>query len=143
MEAKRDFWSISGSFIYRHHVQERHRHYVLQESSFPITLKYIGVVRRTNTTLDVWQESLIKDYWNVHGDRQLSGPWTQFRQQGILTPLYGYLWSRRRFDTSRPVCRRNRSKKKNSFGQKKAEAQQCTKVDRIFSLRKTWNSVKP
>ena len=29
---------------------------VPQESSFPIPLKYIDVVRRTNTTLDVLQE---------------------------------------------------------------------------------------
>ena len=54
------------------------------ESSFPIPLKYIDVVRRTNTALDVLQEGHIYDYWNVDGDRQLSGPWTGFTQFTFL-----------------------------------------------------------
>ena len=40
---------ISGTFMYRHDVQERQTPYLPQESSFPIPLKYIDVVRRTNT----------------------------------------------------------------------------------------------
>ena len=45
--------------------------FVSHESSFPIPLKYIDVVRRTNTTVDVLQESQIYGYWKVDGDRQL------------------------------------------------------------------------
>ena len=33
MEAKTDFWSISGSSIFRHHVQERQKVIVLHDSS--------------------------------------------------------------------------------------------------------------
>ena len=34
MEAKNDIWSISGSFIYRHHVQEVQELYVLSRELF-------------------------------------------------------------------------------------------------------------
>ena len=47
-------------------------------------LKYIDVVRRTNTTLDVLLESRTDDDWNVDGDRMLSEPWTCFTQFTIL-----------------------------------------------------------
>ena len=51
------FWNL----IYRHHVQPRDKLYVPNERGhFPIPLKYIGVVRRTNITLDVLLESLEK-----------------------------------------------------------------------------------
>ena len=48
-EAKSDFWSISGDFIYRHHVEPRVKLYVPTEESFPIPLKYIDVTRTTDT----------------------------------------------------------------------------------------------
>ena len=44
-EAMNDFWSMSGSFIYRHHVEPRVALYSLREESFPIPLKYIDVTR--------------------------------------------------------------------------------------------------
>ena len=59
LEAKREFWSISGSFTYRHHGQERQKQYVSRVSSFPIPLKFIDAVRRPNPTLDVLQEGQI------------------------------------------------------------------------------------
>ena len=48
-EAKNDFWSISGDFIYRHHVDPRVKLYVPTEESFPVPLKYIDVARTTDT----------------------------------------------------------------------------------------------
>ena len=42
-EAMNDFWSMSGSFIYRHHVEPRVKLYSPREESFPIPLKYIDV----------------------------------------------------------------------------------------------------
>ena len=48
-----DFWSMSGSFIYRHHVEPRVKFYSPREESFPIPLKYIDVSRTTHTNLDV------------------------------------------------------------------------------------------
>ena len=51
-EAVNDFWSMSGSFIYRHHVEPRVKLYSPREESFPIPLKYIDVSRTTQTNLD-------------------------------------------------------------------------------------------
>ena len=63
-EAVNDFWSMSGSFIYRHHVEPRVKLYSPRDESFPIPLKYIDVSRTTHTNLDVKQEKRIDDYWN-------------------------------------------------------------------------------
>ena len=52
-EAINDFWSMSGNFIYRHHVEPRVKLYSPREESFPIPLKYIDVSRTTHTNLDV------------------------------------------------------------------------------------------
>ena len=38
-EAMNDFWSMSGSFVYRHHVEPRVKLYSPREESFPIPLK--------------------------------------------------------------------------------------------------------
>ena len=71
-------WSMSGSFIYRHHVEPRVKLYSLREESFPIPLKYIDISRTTHTNFDVKQEQRIDDYWNIDGSRDLSDPWTGF-----------------------------------------------------------------
>ena len=83
-EAMNDFWSMSGSFIYRHHVEPRVKLYSPREESFPIPLKYIDVTRTTHTNLDVKQEKRIDDYWNIDGSRDLSDPWTGFTQFTLL-----------------------------------------------------------
>ena len=70
------YWSTSGSFIYRHHVQERQEMYVPRDICFPTPLKYLAVVRRAHTALDVLQECQIDEYWNVDVDLQRTGPWT-------------------------------------------------------------------
>ena len=77
-EAINDFWSMSGNFIYRHHVEPRVKLYSPREESFPIPLTYIDVTRTTHTNLDVKQEKRIDDYWNIDGSRDLSDPWTGF-----------------------------------------------------------------
>ena len=64
-EAINDFWSMSGSFRYRHHVEPRVKLYSPREESFPIPLKYIDVSRTTHTNLDVKLEKRIDDYWNI------------------------------------------------------------------------------
>ena len=70
-EAIHDFGSISGDFIYRHHVEPRVKLYSTREESFPIPLKYIDVSRTTHTNLDVKQERRIDDYWNIDGSRDV------------------------------------------------------------------------
>ena len=94
-EAINDFWSMSGSFIYRHHVGPRVKLYSPREESFPIPLKYIDVTRTTHTNLDVKQERRIDDDWNIDGSRDLSDPWTGFTQFTLLEekPPDGFMWS--------------------------------------------------
>ena len=107
-EAINDFWSMSGSFIYRHHVEPRVKLYSPREESFPIPLKCIDVSRTTDTNLDVKQEKRIDDYWNIDGSRDLSYPWIGFTQITLLEekPPEGYMWSGGRLTrkqlTSRP-----------------------------------------
>ena len=67
-EAIDDFWSMSGSFIYRRHVEPRVKLYSPREESFPIPLKYIDV-SRTHTILDAKQEKRTDDCSNTGGSR--------------------------------------------------------------------------
>ena len=107
-EARKDFWSIQGGLIYRHHIEPRVQLYVPQEESFPVPLKFFVVIRSTHTDLDVAQEKRIDYYWNVDGSRNLSDSWTGFKRFTLLneTPPKGYVWSGRRLTkiqtTSRP-----------------------------------------
>ena len=107
-EAINDFWSMSGNFIYRHHVEPRVKLYSPREESFPIPLQYIDVSRTTRTNLDVKQERRIDDYWNIDGSRDLSDSWTGFALFTLLEekPPDGFLWSGERLTkrqvTSRP-----------------------------------------
>ena len=55
-EAINDFWSMSGEFIYRHHVVRRVKLYMRKEESFLTPLKHIDVTRTTYTSLDVLLE---------------------------------------------------------------------------------------
>ena len=71
-EVRNDFWSISGNFQNRHHVEPRVKLYSPREESFPIPLKYIDVSRTTHTNLDVLQEKRIDNCWNIDGSRDLS-----------------------------------------------------------------------
>ena len=64
-EARGDFWSIRGDFIYRHHTEPRAQLHAPKEETFPIPLKYIDVTTSTHADLDFMQEMKIDDYWNV------------------------------------------------------------------------------
>ena len=94
-EAINDFWSMSGNFKNRHHVEPRVKLYSPREESFPIPIEYIAVSRTTHTNLDVMQESRIDDSWNIDGWRDLSDSWTGFTQFALLNekPPDGFLWS--------------------------------------------------
>ena len=79
-EALNDFWSMSGNFKNRHHVEPKVKLYSPKEESFPIPLKYIDVSRTTKTNLDVMLERRIDGYWNIDGLRDVSDSWTGFTQ---------------------------------------------------------------
>ena len=74
-EARPDFWSIQGDFIYRLHNEPRVQLNVPKEETFTIPLKYIDVTRATYTNLDVLQEQRVDYYWNVDVNRSLSDSW--------------------------------------------------------------------
>ena len=108
MKRKKDFWTIAGDFIYRHHVVRRVKLYVPREETFPIPMKYIDVTRTTCSSLDVTLEENIEDYWNVDGERELSDAWTDITRFILLNerPPDGHTWSggrlTRKQTTSRP-----------------------------------------
>ena len=145
-EATNDFWSMSGNFIYRHHVEPRVKRYSPREESFPIPLKYIDVSRTTCTNLDVKQEKRIDDYWNVDGSRDLSDLWTGFTQLTLLEekPPDGYMWSVGRLtriqQTSRPdhlwpelwktMGKNARLKEEQKWSNEKAPSGERTKIAR-------------
>ena len=100
-----DFWSMSGNFIYRHHVEPRVKLYSPREELFPIPLNHIDVTRTTHTNLDVKQEKRIDDYWNIVGSRDLSDGSHDLFHWKKKAPD-GYMWSGGRLTrkqlTSRP-----------------------------------------
>ena len=53
-EARADFWSIQGDFICRHHNEPRVQLHVPKDETFPVPLKYIDVIRSTQTDQDVF-----------------------------------------------------------------------------------------
>ena len=74
-EAMNDFWSMSGNFIYRHHVEPRVKLYVPREESFPIPIRYIYLTRATSSTLYVMLERRMDDCWKY---RRRPRPITRF-----------------------------------------------------------------
>ena len=86
-EARDDFWSIEGDFIFRRHTEPRVHLYVPKEESFPIPLKYIDATRTTED-----------DYWNVDVDRHLTDSRAGCTKCTWLNEKPpGYMWSGRRF----------------------------------------------
>ena len=58
-EARADFWSIQGDFVYRPHIEPRVQLFVPKEETSLIQLKYIDVTRSICTALDALQEKWI------------------------------------------------------------------------------------
>ena len=77
-EAENDFWSITGDFIYRHHVEPRVKLYMPKEEPFPVPLKNIDVTRNTHTSLDVMLEKILMIItWMEIVNCQIRGPDSQ------------------------------------------------------------------
>ena len=106
-EARKDFWSIQGDFIYRHHIEPRGQLQVPKEETFPVPLKYIEVTRTTYTNLDVLQEERADDNWNVDVNRSLSDSWQGFTKFTLLkeNSPKGYMWSGRRLTKKQATTR--------------------------------------
>ena len=138
-KAMNDCWSMSWSFIYRHHVEPWVKLYTPREESFPIPLKYIDVTKTTHTNLDVKQEKRI-DYWNMDGSRDLSDPSTGFTQFTLLDekPPDGYTWSGRRWPggwvSPRQVSNRRRRTRKGP----EPACVQTHNPDRVAHAARRW-----
>ena len=151
-EAINDFWSMSGNYIYRHHVEPRVKLYSPREESFPIPLKYIDVTRTTHTNLDVKQEKRIDDYWNIDGSRDLFDPWTGFPQFTLLDEKApdGYMWSGGRLPrkqlTSRPdhlwpelwksMGKHAKLKEKQKWSEEKLHLENARKLRGIYFMNR-------
>ena len=149
-EALSDFWSMSGNFIFRHHVEPRVKLYSPGEESFPIPLKYIDVSRTTCTNLDVKQEKRIDDYWNIDGSRDLSDYWTGFTQFTLSEekPPDGYMLSGVRLTrkqlTSKPdylwpelwtkLGRNAKLKEKQKWSNEKSHLENARKLRGIYFI---------
>ena len=149
-EARSDSWSIEGKYIHRHHVEPGVQLTVPRKKSFPIPLRYIDLIRRTHTTLDVLQERCIDDDWNVDGGRELSEPWTDFTQFTMLNEKLpdGHVWSGERLTkiqaTTRPdhlwseiwsgMSKDSSTKSTAAVGYREAEDRPCAKVERHLSI---------
>ena len=78
----KDFWTVSGDLLVRHHRTPRLELFIPTEDLSPIPLKYIDVLRRTETDLESQEEKTIKDIWLEYEDnlpsanRELSDHWT-------------------------------------------------------------------
>ena len=129
-EARNDFWSISGNFVYRHLVEPRVKLYVPTEESFSIPVKYIDVTRTTDTSLDVMSEKHIDDFWNLEGDRELSDTtrWIYMLREGTdekATDLQARHFVAR--DLERYV-RCIETQRKAKVGYRETKARQCQKI---------------
>ena len=105
-EAENDFWSITGDFKNRHHLEPRVKLYMPKEESFPIPLKYIDVTRKTRTSLDVLLEKIlmITGTWM---ERELSEAWTDLTRFILLNerPPDGFSWSGERLTSKQTTSR--------------------------------------
>ena len=107
-EAINDFWSTSGIFIYRHHVEPRVKLSSPREESFLVPLQYIDIFRTTHSNLVRRKASMIigilmaletclilgqvshNFYWKKTSKRTYVVWWRLTRKQ--LTSRAGHLW---------------------------------------------------
>ena len=68
----RDLWGIVGNYENGRHVAPSTELHVSNED-FPIPQNYCDVQRQTKTSIDVHHEAPSDDYWNICGDKSLSG----------------------------------------------------------------------
>ena len=111
----------------------------MTEESFPTSLRYIGVIRRTHATL--LQESRIDDYCNIDCDRNLSEPWTS-RSYGMKTTLTDKCGPVSGLQKKLAVARPDHqwpeiwprmskaAQRKAAMGYRETQARQCAKIER-------------
>ena len=159
-EAINDFWSMSGSFIYRHHVEPRVKLYSPREESVPYstkTLTYpellkriwtpskrsalmiIGTLMDLETCLILGQVSHNFPYWKKKLQTDICGPWRDWRENSLHPGQIIYGQNSGNQWEGTPSWRRS----KVVWG--KAPSWKHTKIARDLFHRqpKIWNSKKP
>ena len=104
-EFRRDFWSIQGDFICRHHIELEFNSMCRKKKHS--LFRWNTLTTATETNLDVLQERDIDDYWNVDANRSLSDSWKGFKKFTLLKekPPKGYMWSGRRLTKIQATAR--------------------------------------
>ena len=110
-----DYWSINESQLIRHHVDRRTKLFTPNGSvKPPVPLRYIDVLRQTESDSEVANESTVQDVWYCTPDseedpeRHLSNSWVGQTCFELLKPRPkpGYEWQSGRLTkvqtTSRP-----------------------------------------
>ena len=104
-----DTWTVTDDLLIRHQKNPRTRLYYPVESDLPIPLKYIDIMRVTETDIEDKVESRITDHWiNAEGNLTLSSPWVGRTMFHLLrpNPPAGYKWIAGRLtkvqETTRP-----------------------------------------
>ena len=86
----KDFWILTRDLLIRYHNVPRDKLFVPDAADCPIPLKYLDVMRVTETDLDTKAERRIPDIWTDNTDgnpsRDLSSPWVGRTMFDILRP---------------------------------------------------------
>ena len=120
-EAKSDLWTITGEFIYRHHVGPRVKLYM--SSTFLIPISTSKLSEQHYTSLDVLLEKNIEDFWNVDGERELSNAWRSSTRFVLLKerPPEGYTWCEARLTRKQHTSRSDVWTRLSDAAKKKAK----------------------
>jgi len=89
-----DFWTCNSDCIIRHHKVPRTQLFVPTNDDLPLPLKYVDILRTTETDLEHLREHVVRDYWTRDGARELSAPWTGRTVFTLLKPQPppGFTW---------------------------------------------------
>ena len=82
-------------FIYWHHEEPCLKLYDPDNETFPIPLKYVGVMRQTQTSINNVSEQIINDIWTEAKGVDLSEEWAGTARFQILRKRLpeGYKWT--------------------------------------------------
>ena len=129
-EAWKDFWSIQGDFVCRHHKEPRVQLHVSKGETFPILLKYIDVTRATHANqrrlLECRFVERIHDFFSVEGEvsKRMCVVWEEtgkdssdYQTRSCVARSMDENWKSRS------------ESRKTGMGQRKNRARQCSKTE--------------
>lgn len=132
-----DTWSITDDLLIRHHNTPRTKLFMPDEIECPLPLKYLDILRRTETDSDYQVERTIRDFWIEAGPRELSTAWVGRTCFTMLRPKppSGYKWVEGRLtkmqQTNRPDSVWPEMWQHMSKKQKKCEIEEWEKESKL------------